>query len=113
MRTTQESVASIQKNMGEMSKEYPEFMNAFMGLIKSAEEQSDLDPKTTELILIALAVSQQCGYCIDLHVAKGLKMGLTRREILDASKLAVVMGGGPAFTYMLEAVRKALADLSE
>jgi AhpD family alkylhydroperoxidase len=111
MGTTQETVASIQQNMGEMSKEAPEFMKAFMGFMKSAEDESQLDIKTIELILISLAVSNQCSYCIELHIAKGLKVGLTRAEILDAAKLAVVMGGGPALMYTLEVVRKALSDL--
>ena len=111
MTTTQESISIIRKNMGEMSKESPEFMNAFMGLVKAAEEQSELDAKTTELILISLSVSKQCSYCIELHVANGLKMGLTKSEILSAAKLAVVMGGGPALMYTLGVVRKALSDL--
>ncbi len=111
MTTTQESISIIRKNMGEMSKESPEFMNAFMSLVKAAEEQSELDAKTTELILISLSVSKQCSYCIELHVANGLKMGLTKSEILSAAKLAVVMGGGPALMYTLGVVRKALSDL--
>ena len=111
MGTAQETVASIQKNMGEMAKESPEFMKAFMGMVKSAEEQSQLDIKTIELILISLAVSKQCSYCIELHITKGLKVGLTRAEILDTAKLAVVMGGGPALMYALEVVRKALDEL--
>lgn len=111
MGTTQENIGITRQNMGEMSKESPEFMNAFMGLVKSAEEESDLDAKTTELILISLSVSKQCSYCIELHVANGLKMGLTRAEILSAAKLAVVMGGGPVLMYTLQVVRKALSDL--
>jgi len=111
MGTTQESVASIQQNMGAMSKESPEFMKAFMGFMKNAEESSEFDAKTTELILIALSISKQCSYCIELHVAKGLKVGLTRAEILDAAKLAVLMGGGPTLMYMLQVACKALDDM--
>ena len=104
MGTTQENITSIRQNMGAMSKESPEFMKAFMGLVKTAEEESELDAKTNELVLIALSVSKQCSYCIELHVANGLKVGLTRAEILSAAKLAVVMGSDTNFFSFVDNV---------
>lgn len=111
MGTTQENIAGIQQNMGKMAKECPEFMQAFMGLMKSAENSGQFDAKTTELILISLSISKQCSYCIELHVAKGLKAGLTRAEILAAANLAVLMGGGPALMYSFQVACKALDDM--
>ena len=111
MGTAQETVASILQNMNEMTKESPGFMKAFMDLVKSAEESGELDAKTVELILISLSVCKQCSYCIELHIAKGLKLGLMRAEILAAVNLAVVMGGGPSLMYTLQVARKALNDM--
>ena len=41
MNTTQQTVSSIKKNVGEMTKESPEFMKAFMGLVKNAEKEME------------------------------------------------------------------------
>ncbi|RKY28584.1 MAG: carboxymuconolactone decarboxylase family protein [Planctomycetota bacterium] len=111
MTTTQESLSSIQQNMMALGKECPEFMGAFKGLMDSIENKSPMDTKTVELILIGISVSKQCSYCIEIHVAKGLKAGLSRAEILSAAQLAVLMGGGPSLMYTMQVVMKTLDSL--
>ena len=112
MATTQESVSSIRQNMMALGKECPEFMGAFRGLMDAIENKGPLDTKTVELILIAVAVAKQCSYCIEIHIANGLKAGLSRAEILSAAQLAVLMGGGPALMYTTQVVLKALDALA-
>lgn len=113
MASTKETLMSIQKNMGNLAKECPDFMQSFKTFHDNIEENSGLDLKTMELILVALGVNRQCTYCIDIHVAKALKTGASRREILAASQAAVLMGGGPTLMYMLEHVTSALDELCE
>lgn len=113
MATTQESLSSIQQNMMALGKECPEFMGAFKGLMDAIENKGPLDLKTVELILIGIAVAKQCSYCIEIHIAKGLKAGLTREEILSAAQLAVLMGGGPALMYTMQVVLETLDSLSK
>jgi AhpD family alkylhydroperoxidase len=111
MTTANESLGSIQKNMKKLAQECPEFMQGFRTFHDNIETHSGLDLKTMELILIALGVNRQCTYCIDMHIAKGLKAGLTRKEILAAAQAAVLMGGGPTLMYMVEHVQKTLDEL--
>ncbi|RLF64047.1 MAG: carboxymuconolactone decarboxylase family protein, partial [Thermoplasmata archaeon] len=40
---------------------------------------------------------------------KCLEIGVTRDEIMEASTVAILMGGGPALTYVSE-VKKALDE---
>ena len=35
-----------------------------------------------------------------LHIKKSLDLGITEEQIIDAASVAVVMGGGPATTYL-------------
>ena len=111
MSTAKETIGSIQKNLGRLAQECPEFMQGFKAFHDNIETHSGIDLKTMELILIALGVKSQCTYCIDMHIAKGLKAGATRKEILAATQAAVLMGGGPTLMYTAEYVLKTLDEL--
>ena len=112
MESTKDSLASIQKNMGKIAKACPDFMTGFRGLMKAIEEGGVLDEKTVELIIVGIAVSKQCSYCIDIHVANALKAGASKEEILAAAQCAVLMSGGPGLMYM-QYVVQALDELAE
>ena len=56
-----------------------------------------------------MAITARCKYCIGIHVEKALKAGATKEEILEAATVAILMGGGPALTYIAE-VKKALEE---
>jgi len=111
MATAKETLGSIQKNMGLLAKECPEFVQGFRTFHDNILSHSGLDEKTMELILVALGVNRQCTYCIDMHVAKALKSGATRKEILAAAQAAVLMGGGPALMYTVQDVVHVLDEL--
>jgi AhpD family alkylhydroperoxidase len=53
-----------------------------------------------ELIAVGIAVAIKCEPCIRLHVKKSLETGATAEQILEAATVAVMMGGGPAFTHL-------------
>lgn len=97
--------------MGMMSQEAPDTMKAFGGFMDAALCNGALDTKTKELIGLGMAITARCVYCIGIHVEKVLKAGGTHAEIIDVCQVAIVMGGGPALTYIAE-VKKAL-DLFE
>jgi alkylhydroperoxidase/carboxymuconolactone decarboxylase family protein YurZ len=50
-------------------------------------------------------VAQHCTPCIYLHVQKAIEAGATRKEIMEAAGVAVLMGGGPAFTHVGEVIK--------
>lgn len=111
MTTAKETLGSIQQNMGKLSRECPEFMQGFKAFHDNILSHSGLDEKTMELILVALGVNRQCTYCIDMHIAKALKSGATRKEVLAAAQAAVLMGGGPALMYTIQDVVNVLDEL--
>jgi AhpD family alkylhydroperoxidase len=111
MGTAKDSLASIQGDMGKLAKECPEFMKGFKAFHDAVEANGVLDAKTLELVLVGIAVSRQCSYCIHFHVSRAFKAGATKQEILAAAQAAVLMGGGPSLMYLVEQVIPTLEDL--
>lgn len=70
----------------------------FQGLMKDGGE-GGLSVKHKELIAMAIGVAVRCEPCIYTHVEKCVKAGATSKEVMDAAGVAVMMGGGPVYTY--------------
>lgn len=75
----------------------------------SVLKEGVLDTKTKELIAIVTSITARCKYCIAIHVEKALNAGATKEEIFESAKVAILMGSGPAMTYVSE-VKKALDE---
>ncbi|MBN2094587.1 MAG: carboxymuconolactone decarboxylase family protein [Candidatus Aenigmarchaeota archaeon] len=109
MSEVKELVKDIAGVMSYLGENTPEQMEKFKGLLGSASKEGALSEKTKELIFVALAVHARCDKCIAYHVKKAVEAGLGKEEILEASWVAVAMGGGPALAYM-SLVQKALDE---
>jgi len=94
-----------------LMKETPETMKAFSGFHHASVAEGKLDVKTKELIALGTAITARCEWCIAIHVKKCLDAKASKEEILEASWVAVLMGGGPALMYF-QGVLKALEDFS-
>ena len=99
-----EKFAEIRERMGEYGQASPDVMKAFGGLHQAAGSDGVLDAKTKELIALSIGVVVRCAGCIAFHVHDALKAGATREEIIEALDVAVLMGGGPALMYVMEAM---------
>lgn len=104
----------LRNSMGVMNylgEETPNQMAAFKELSATINKDGAISSKTKTLIALAVAVKAQCSYCIALHVKKALDMGLTKDEMLEASWVAVLMGGGPSLMYVSQ-VKEAIEKFS-
>ena len=106
-----EKIEQIQKLIGELQKDAPEEIAAFLNFIQKAEKDSILSAKNKELINVALAVASQCEWCIAFHTQNALKLGATKEELIEAGMQAVLMHGGPALMYMIPLL-KAIEEFS-
>ena len=95
-----EKLAEIKKLIGELQKEAPEEIGAFLNFLQKAEKDSAISAKNKELINVALAIAAQCEWCIAFHTQNAIKLGATKNELIEAGMQAVVMHGGPALMYM-------------
>ena len=94
--------ADFKKRFGEMQKDAPKLTSGFMGLFNNVMAEGRLTVAEKEAVALGIAVAVHCKECIRLHVQKCLDAGLSREQILEAAGVAVVMGGGPAFTQVPE-----------
>ena len=90
----------------------PDLLKAFSGLHQAAMKPGTLDTATKELMALAIGLAVRCENCIYAHTSAALKAGATREQILEAAAVAVVMQGGPTYTY-LPRVTEALEALEQ
>jgi len=98
--TMREMFQELNKAYEMMSMYAPDYFRDFIGFFDSTERKGVLSEKTKELISIALAMNAHCLPCVALHVSNAIDSGATKQEILEASEVAVLMGGSPSFVYI-------------
>ncbi len=91
--------ASWPTTMGKLKAAAPEIGRAFGPYFQGLMKEGALSVKHKELIALALGVAARCDFCVYTHVEKCLKAGATAEEIMDATGVAVMMGGGPSYTF--------------
>ena len=84
---------------GKLAEAAPEVMKAFGAAGEAMAKERALTLKTKELIALMLALSSRCVPCIMAHAQKAIDAGVTREEVAEAIEVAVLMGGGPAYSY--------------
>ena len=92
-----ERLESFHQGMEKAKQEMPKTGEAFFNFTGTAQSKGALTRREKKLIAIALSIYTRCEDCIVHHVYEALKLGLTRKEILDAAGVGLVFGGGPSF----------------
>lgn len=85
--------------MGAVKQAAPDLGRAFAPFFQTLMKEGALSVKHKELIALGIGVAMRCEPCIYAHVEKCLKHGATAEEIMESAGVAVMMGGGPAYTY--------------
>lgn len=95
----------------QMKEQAPNITRSFSALFQALMSEGALSVREKELIALGIGIALRCGACINLHVDKCLKAGATREQIIEAAGVAVMMQGGPSYTYLPE-VLHALEQLA-
>jgi len=95
-----ENLAKL-KRMNELA---PEVMKAFWAFDKLAVAEGAIPVKYKELIAIAVAMTTQCPYCIDIHANNARKAGATEAEFAEAAMVAASLRAGAAVTHAAHAL---------
>src|SRR4051812_32207178 len=90
----------------------PDVLKGFAGLHQAAMKAGSLDLKQKELIALAIGLAVRCENCIYSHVQAALKAGATPEQVLETAGVAVLMQGGPTYTYLPRVV-EALEALAQ
>ncbi len=74
-------------------------MDGFTGYTEAAFAQGAIPKKYKELIAIAVGLTTQCAYCIEVHKKAARAEGATDEEMAEAVHIAGALRAGGAVTY--------------
>lgn len=82
-----------------LGKLAPEQFKAFVAFDRAAFEGGEIPLKYKELIAVAVALTTQCPYCIDIHAERAKKAGASEEELAEVTIIAAALRAGGAITH--------------
>ena len=82
----------------------PAVMTAFWAFDRAAVADGAIPVKYKELIAVAVALTTQCPYCIDIHSGNARKAGASDAEMVEAAMVAAALRAGAAVTHATHAL---------
>ena len=77
----------------------PEATSAFWAYDKAALADGAIPKKYKELMAIAVALTTQCAYCIEIHRQGALKAGVSEQELAETIHVVAALRAGAAITH--------------
>jgi AhpD family alkylhydroperoxidase len=90
------------KNLGRLKildKYTPEATKAFGAFEKAAFAEGALTVQQKQLIAVAVALTTQCPYCIEIHNKAARSAGATDAQLAEVAMVATIMRAGAAQTH--------------
>lgn len=87
------------KKLGKYDKLTPDVWKGFLAFNNAAMADGAIPAKTKELIAIAVAMTTQCAYCIEIHNKAARDAGCTDEEIAETVMVAAALRAGGAITH--------------
>jgi AhpD family alkylhydroperoxidase len=85
--------------MPKLDKNAPAAMKAFWAFEKEVFASGAIDVQQKQLIAVAVALTTQCPYCIELHVKAAREAGATDQALAEVAAVAACMRAGAAITH--------------
>lgn len=87
------------KRLPQMSKNAKDATDAFWAYDKAALADGAIPKKYKELMALAVALTTQCAYCLEIHKNAAIEAGVTKEEISEAIHVAAALRAGAAVTH--------------
>ena len=90
------------KNLARLSalkRAAPEAMKGFDTFADTALAEGALPRKVKELMAVAVALTTQCPYCIEIHAKEARATGASDAELAETALLAAAIRAGGAVTH--------------
>lgn len=84
------------KKLGELA---PEAFKGFIAFDEAAFKGGVIPLKYKELTAVAVALTTQCPYCIEIHAKKARKADATEQELAETTLVAAALRAGGAVTH--------------
>lgn len=83
----------------------PEAMKAFWAFDKAAMAAGAIPSKYKELMALAVALTTQCPYCIEIHSNRAREEKASDQEIAEVVAVAAALRAGAAVTHGTHALK--------
>ena len=93
------------KKLPKLADLAPEATAAYWAYDKAAYAAGAIPKKYKELMAIAVALTTQCPYCIEIHSNKAREIGASDPEIAEAVLIAAALRAGGAITHGTHAMK--------
>jgi AhpD family alkylhydroperoxidase len=87
------------KKMARYAELAPEAFKAFVAFDEAVVRGGAIPLKYKELMAVAVALTTQCPYCIEIHTKKAKKAGATEQELAETALLTAALRAGGAMTH--------------
>ena len=87
------------KKFDRMRELAPEAFKAFIAFDAAAFRDGAIPEKYKELMAVAVALTTQCPYCIEIHAKKARTAGASEAELAEATLVAAALRAGSSMTH--------------
>ena len=84
------------KRFGDLA---PDAFKAFVAFDEAAFKGGVIPLKYKELMAVAVALTTQCPYCIEIHRKRAKQAGATEQELAETALVAAALRAGGAVTH--------------
>ena len=87
------------KRLPQLGRLAPESTAKFWQYDQAAVADGVIPKKYKELMAIAVALTTQCAYCIEIHRQKAVEAGASENELAETIHVAAALRAGAAITH--------------
>src|SRR5258708_19464202 len=92
------------KKLARYAELAPDAWKAFVAFDEAVVKDGAIPLKYKELMAVAVALTTQCPYCIEIHSKKARKAGATEQEMAETTLVAAALRAGAAMTHRTHAL---------
>jgi AhpD family alkylhydroperoxidase len=93
------------KKLPKLGSKASEAWQTFLAFDKAALADGASPKKYKELMAVAVALTTQCPYCIDIHADAARKAGASDEELAEESFVAAALRAGGAVTHATHLIK--------
>src|SRR5580704_11417683 len=87
------------QHLKRLNENAPEAIKAFWAFDKAAFNPGAIDVLQKQLMAVAVALTTQCPYCVDIHLKAAREAGATDQMLGETATVAAAMRAGAAITH--------------
>jgi AhpD family alkylhydroperoxidase len=87
------------KKLAKFGELAPAAWQGFLAFDRAAMADGAIPAKMKELIAVAVAVTTQCPYCIEVHTKRAKSAGCTEAELAEAVMVSAALRAGGSVTH--------------